>query len=527
MQGDNPYNTQLIDLHLHSTASDGSFSPSEILTLAREAGLGAVSITDHDTIDGIKEILEQPYSPAVEIFTGVEVSCQPPKGFEHAGSIHMLGYGFSVYDRELNLVFDNAKKARAERNPKIIEKLRQLGFQISMEDIEGRFGPDQTGRPHIAEFMKEQGMVESFRQAFELYLGKDKPAYVDKYKISCEQAIHTIHGAGGIAVLAHPGLLKFDSPGQFEEFIDTLIGYGLDGMEVYYTDHDPEQTLYYKKYAEEKKLLVTGGSDFHGSFNVGVDMGTGKGDLKVGAELLKPMREALKSIEGDLRILEKNLGHTFKDLSLLENALCHRSYVNENQHLCATDNERLEFLGDAVVGLCIGQQLMEKSPLKKEGELSKLRSSLVSEPGLAEIARLIDLGRFIRLGKGERLSRGYNKNSILSDAFEAVLAAVYLDSDFDRTFELIKDLFKPRLNKVLSKEKVIDYKSMLQEYAQEHGGSVPRYRVVNETGPDHDKTFEVRVDLFGRQATGRGRTKKAAEQDSANKLLGVLKQQKQ
>lgn len=514
----------MIDLHLHSTASDGSFSPSEILTLAKEAGLSAISITDHDTIDGVKDIFSQPFTSSVEVFSGVEISCRAPLGFEQAGSIHMLGYGFSIYDKNLNIILDDAKMARAERNPKIIEKLRQLGFQISMEAVEDHFGPEQTGRPHIAEFMKEQGMVKSFREAFDLYLGKDKPAYVDKYKVSCEKAIHTIHNAGGIAVLAHPGLLKFDSCEIFEQFLEVLISYGLDGIEVYYTDHETDQMTYYKDLAEGKGLLVTGGSDFHGSFNIGVDMGVGKGDLKIPSGLLKPLKKVFEEKVADISILEANLGYKFEDISLLENALCHRSYVNENQSSCLSDNERLEFLGDAVVGLCIGQMLMEKSPLKKEGELSKLRSSLVSEPGLAAIARSIDLGRFIKLGKGEALSRGYDKNSILSDAFEAVIAAIYLDSDFNGTYKLLQELFSKPIKNALSKKKVIDYKSMLQEYAQEHGEYTPRYRVLNETGPDHDKTFEIRVELFDVKATGRGRTKKAAEQDSAEKILALLKQ---
>ena len=130
---------------------------------------------------------------------------------------------------------------------------------------------------------------------------------------------------------------------------------------------------------------------------------------------------------------------------LLKLALSHRSYIHSTKLELSLSNERLEFLGDAVLGLCIGHVLMEKSPSKKEGELSKLRSNLVSEPALADMARFIDLGRFIRLGKGEALSRGFDKNSILSDTFEAVIAAVYLDAGFDETYRLIQDLFSQSL----------------------------------------------------------------------------------
>lgn len=519
----------MIDLHIHSTASDGSFSPFEILALAEKAGLKAISITDHDTIGGVKKILNQPLPDSIEFISGVEISCDPPLGFENVGSVHLLGYGFSIYDQHLNAILSRAKQARANRNPQIIEKLNHLGFDISIEQVEERFGADQTGRPHIAEFMKEKGYVQSFKEAFDKYLGKGKPGYVNKYKVSCQEAIRTIQEAGGLSVLAHPGLLTFNQTGQVEHFLDCLIGYGLDGMEVFYTDHNAALTTFYQDLARQKNLLITGGSDFHGSFNAGVSLGTGKGDLNVDDSLFKAIKVRLEEVRAsntDLSILQHNIGHVFVDRSLLENALCHRSFVNENQNLCASDNERLEFLGDAVVGLCIGQLLMEESPLKKEGELSRLRSLLVSEPGLAHIARTIDLGRFIKLGKGESLSRGFEKNSILSDTFEAVIAAVYLDSDFNTVYGLVKDLFRLPLNKILSKEKIVDYKSLLQEYAQEHGTVTPQYQVHNEIGPDHDKTFEVCLDLFDIQVKGSGKTKKAAEQDAAKNALDCLDQKK-
>jgi len=206
--------------------------------------------------------------------------------------------------------------------------------------------------------------------------------------------------------------------------------------------------------------------------------------------------------------------------------LCHSSYLNENRENCSENNERFEFLGDAVLGLCVGHLLMKKSPLKNEGDLSKLRSALVSEPGLAEVARMIDLGRFIRLGKGEKLSRGFDKNSILSDAFEAVVAAVYLDGEFDKAFGLISDLFDEKIDKILSKGSTIDYKSALQEFAQERGAGTPVYELVHATGPDHDKTFEITLDLFDMEFRGVGKTKKAAEQNAAENALRILEKNK-
>lgn len=518
----------MIDLHIHSTASDGSFSPLEIMALAKKANVRAISITDHDTLDGIKKILTHPLPADPELITGVEISCQPPSEFKDAGSIHMLGYGFSIYDKKLNSILEKAKDSRKKRNPKIIGKLNSLGFNITLQQVENRFETDQTGRPHIARFLLEQGYVETFAQAFAKYLGKGRPAYVSKYKISCKQAIETILEAGGIPVLAHPGLLMFNKNQELESFIDKLIAFGLEGLEVYYTDHNASMTSFFQNLAIQKNLIVTGGSDFHGVFNQGVNIGSGKGSLNIGYSLFAALNarfQEIKEKHTNLRILENNIRYSFRDKSLLNNALCHRSFVNENQDTCSLDNERLEFLGDAVLGLCIGHMLMEKSPFKKEGELSKLRANLVSEPALADMARSVDLGRFLRLGKGEALSRGFDKNSILSDAFEAMLAAVYLDAGFNKVYKLIFDLFNATIDEIISNQNIIDYKSKLQELIQEQGSVTPPYVVVNATGPDHEKTFEVSLNFSGIKSTGFGRTKKAAEQDCAKKALETFKKQ--
>ncbi|HCY87691.1 MAG TPA: ribonuclease III [Desulfobacteraceae bacterium] len=514
----------MIDLHIHSTASDGSYAPEQILKLAQKGGLRAISLTDHDSIAGIKEIYSAIHSYPIEFISGVEISCEPPEGFRQLGSIHMLGYGFSIYDRRLNQVLADAVTAREKRNPMIIQRLNDLGFDISMAEVVERFGADQTGRPHIAELLVEKGYVENFRAAFDLYMGKGKPAYVDKYKISCEDAIRIILDAGGLPVLAHPGLLDFEDEGGLEAFVDLLAGLGLEGLEVYYTDHDAAQVRTLESLARKKHLLTTGGSDFHGEFNRGVELGRGKGALCVCTSVFKALTERLVELRTQPRLglLETNLNYRFKDRSLLSNALCHRSYLNENQSSCESDNERLEFLGDAVLGLCVGHMLMAGDPEKQEGELSKLRSNLVSEPGLAVMARKIDLGRFIKLGKGEFLSGGGDKNSILSDAFEAVIAAVYLDAGFDRTKAMLDALFETPVQKTLISSKTVDYKSTIQEYAQEHYGSTPEYVVEKEIGPDHDKTFEISICMDAVKALGRGKTKKAAEQDAARNALILI-----
>lgn len=514
----------MIDLHTHSTASDGSLTPRQILDLARDTGIEAVALTDHDTIVGILEIKDIVHSYPVEFITGVEISCAPPPEFKSLGSIHMLGYGFSVYDCGLNHALARAAEARANRNPQIIEKLNGLGFDITLDEVEKRFGARQTGRPHIAELLVEKGYVPDFRRAFDLYLGKNKPAYVDKFKISCKEAIRLILDAGGLPILAHPGIIDFQHSHDLDTFVNMLVDDGLAGIEVYYSGHDSAFRKHLSDIVQSKGLVATGGSDFHGSFNKGVDLGRGRGDLNVAMSVFKTLNDRLLEIQAipRLDLLEQNLNYQFQSRSFLSNALCHRSYLNENQNTCDADNERLEFLGDAVLGLCVGHLLMEKDPLKNEGDLSRLRSNLVSETGLAHIARRIDLGRFIKLGKGESLSGGRDKNSILSDTFEAVVAAVYLDAGFDRAQTMVNRLFDKPVQQVLASSDFIDYKSGLQEFTQEHFGKTPYYTLAQEKGPDHDKTFEICLNLDTVCTMGTGKTKKAAEQDAARKALALL-----
>ncbi len=516
----------MIDLHIHSTASDGSLSPFQITTLALKSGVTAISITDHDTIDGVKAVMTASSTRYPEILSGVEISCHPPSDTYGTSSLHMLGYGFSIYDTQLNQILDQLQQARQKRNPEIIEKLNALGFDITIEEILEKCGEGQAGRPHIAQVMVEKGFVASFKEAFDKYLAKGKPGYVDKFRISCRQAIHVIKSAGGVPVLAHPGLMENEDSASIETLVESLVSDGLMGIEVYYSSHSPQQVACFERLAQQYGLLVTGGSDFHGTFSQGVDIGSGKGNLNIGYHVFSELKNKIYQIwqqYPDVKILEANLGHTFENQTYLTRALSHRSYLNEHLHLEQKDNERLEFLGDAVLGLCVGQLLMETFPDKKEGELSQLRSILVSEPGLATIARNIDLGRFIRLGKGEVLSMGHEKNSILSDTFEAVIAAVYLDAGFEKTFDLIRCLFPEKLFLGLQEGRIQDYKSILQEVVQETGKNAPVYEVLNETGPDHDKQFEVALMISGNQVRGIGKTKKAAEQNCARNVLEWFK----
>lgn len=224
-----------------------------------------------------------------------------------------------------------------------------------------------------------------------------------------------------------------------------------------------------------------------------------------------------------LRLLENKLGYCFADISLLKQALSHKSYVNENKLNELDHNERLEYLGDAVLELGISDLLMHHFPQSREGEMSKLRASIVNETALSEIARELDLGRYLFLGKGEEQCEGREKNSLLADALEALLGAVYLDSGFHAAFRIIRKLFMPVISRATEEDINRDYKTRLQEEVQNLFKVVPQYRLVNEVGPDHDKTFEIHLYLSGKKVgSGLGKSKKQAEQNAAEDALNNL-----
>jgi len=225
----------------------------------------------------------------------------------------------------------------------------------------------------------------------------------------------------------------------------------------------------------------------------------------------------------DLAVLQQILGVSFKDPSLLEQALVHSSYVNENPGSALTSNERLEFLGDAVLGLVIAEKLYHDLPSFTEGEMTKLRATLVCRDTLAQAARAIGLGDYLYLGKGEEASSGRHKPVNLAGALEAVIAAIYLDQGAATAKDFILRLFNKELQKVVSQGAEVNYKSQLQELIQAREQQTPAYHVIEATGPDHDRRFtvEVRVGdtVLGR---GSGRSKKEAETEAARSALERL-----
>jgi len=222
----------------------------------------------------------------------------------------------------------------------------------------------------------------------------------------------------------------------------------------------------------------------------------------------------------NLKNFQQTLGYRFNKIDLLDNALIHRSFVNENPALSCKDNERLEFLGDAVIGLCLSDLLVRKFPDYAEGQLSKLRAYVVNEQSLAGLARKLNIGDYLLLGRGEESSGGRTKASILSNAFEAVAAAIYLDCGFEKTYKFLENIFEPMVEEGIKSVIYKDYKTALQEICQNRFKETPRYALVNETGPDHDKVFEISLTIAGMiTTTGTGKSKKEAEQRAARRAL--------
>jgi predicted metal-dependent phosphoesterase TrpH len=282
-----------IDLHIHSTASDGTLTPAEIISLAKDLNLGAIAITDHDTLDGSKDALSFGIPPSVKFLTGVEISAEPPPSFYCAGSFHILGYAVDIDHPALNHKLSMLRDSRKNRNPQILKLLSRFGIEIEFDEVRKLAGDSQLGRPHIAQLMVDKGYVRSIDSAFDEYLGNGKPAYVDRFRFECEETIKAILNAGGIPVLAHPLLLGIKENDVIEDLIAVLTDMGLRGIEAYYPEHTKNLIAYYSRLARHFNLLITGGTDFHGGIKPDIQMGVGNGDFFVPFELYEKLISSL------------------------------------------------------------------------------------------------------------------------------------------------------------------------------------------------------------------------------------------
>ncbi len=260
------------DLHTHTTASDGLLTPEQLLEAAWRGGLGAIAITDHDTVEGVQEALAIG-SPGLLVVMGVELSCVLA-GVE----IHVLGYGFDPTAVGLRTLLDERAGERRTRAAAIVERLVALGVPVSMGRIAELAGSGTIGRPHVARALVEAGHASSVGDAFDRFLGAGQPAYVERQELAPQWAIAVIHAAGGAAVLAHP----LYSPG-YADFLPDLVDAGLDGIEVVYPDHPPAIRRYLSSLAARYGLVETGGTDFHGDFG---RAGKGLGETTVAVDVV-------------------------------------------------------------------------------------------------------------------------------------------------------------------------------------------------------------------------------------------------
>ncbi|NIA20884.1 MAG: PHP domain-containing protein [Anaerolineaceae bacterium] len=282
-----PSDQQGVDLHIHSTASDGALAPGEIVGLAAEIGLRAIALTDHDTASGVGEALEAGRRAGLEVLTGVEISAEFPEG-----TMHILGYGFDPQDDGLKEALAQFRRNRDERNPRILARLAELGVPVSLETVREKATGQTVGRPHIAQCLVEAGHVASVDEAFRLYLGRGAAAYVNRRRATAEEAIRMIHGAGGLAVLAHPMQLRRPML-EIRRTVRELAARGLDGLEAWHPDHSTDDTRTFEVLARELDLVVTGGTDFHGSLRREVRLGVGRGNIRTTYEAVRAIRRRL------------------------------------------------------------------------------------------------------------------------------------------------------------------------------------------------------------------------------------------
>lgn len=257
----------MLDLHIHTTASDGSLTPTQVVQLARKKGFSLIAVTDHDTMGGVAEALEAGKKYNVDVVPGVEISSGVTL------EVHMLGYGMSPDHPVMKAMMEDMRAARVERMERIIENLQKMGVLITVEEVEAVAG-GAIGRPHIAQVLIAHGLVPDVRTAFREYIGVGAKAYVERRKMTSEQVVANIRDAGGVPVLAHGGLLRI-SEVELNQWIDSMAKKGLMGLECYHNAHTPQMERLLRAAAERNGLLVTGGSDFHGASRPDVEMGTG------------------------------------------------------------------------------------------------------------------------------------------------------------------------------------------------------------------------------------------------------------
>jgi len=270
----------MIDLHIHSTFSDGSDTPENIVAQSKRLGLTAIALTDHDNMGGIPAFMDACREQGITGISGVEVSAALDEEFADS-TLHILGYGLDPQNLQVKELLGRVLDGRAWRNEQIMEKLSEIGVGLVWDEVEACAGEDVIGRPHIARAMVDRDYVSSVQEAFNRYLAKGAPAYVDRYRLYPEEALDMIKDAGGLSFIAHP-FTWIDDAAELEKELRRFKKIGLVGIEVYHSDHDGEQIMTLLRTAKKLGLMVSGGSDYHGESKPLIKLGSGRGNLNIG-----------------------------------------------------------------------------------------------------------------------------------------------------------------------------------------------------------------------------------------------------
>lgn len=275
-----------IDLHTHSLKSDGSMTPAEVVQEAKRAELTAIALSDHDTIDGIREAMAEGEKIGVEVIPAIEFSVLSET------ETHILGYFIDIENPRLLRILKEVVDLRIERNHVTTQRLNELGFDITLEEVRALAPNNFVGRAHFARVLMDKGYTKTVKEGFDKYMSVGKYAYCEKQRLSAQEAVELITECGGLSFLAHPHLTKL-SDERLKEFLLELNGYGLCGLEGYYTDYTPEMQEKYQNLAEEMGLMISGGTDFHAKMKPHISIGTGLGNMKIPYSVLENMKKKL------------------------------------------------------------------------------------------------------------------------------------------------------------------------------------------------------------------------------------------
>jgi len=287
----------MIDLHTHSTVSDGTLTPEELVRFAYKCGITALSLTDHDTAEGNFAAGRAADDVGLDFIPGIEISCD-----YRDGNIHVLGYWIDPDNQQLRNISARLIEYRHQRNHKIVERFHGLGILLEYVDIVEIAGNDVVGRPHFARALIDNGYAGSIAEAFDIYLGQGKKAYVPKIRLTPAEGIELISQAGGIPVLAHPNQYPFGTSNELKTALIELKTRGLRGIEAYYSTNTPDQTGFYLQIADELDLAVSGGTDFHGGIKPDVEIGTGIGNnLNLGYDIVRKLKLKRNTTAQDLK----------------------------------------------------------------------------------------------------------------------------------------------------------------------------------------------------------------------------------